>query len=256
MHRWGEKVPDLGSCAWHLQSVFQSAVPRACPSASPCWVGWLLVPTGCSAHRFACLGAASAFSKEVVKAALWAVPSILDVQIRQRWGSSQARARGGQRWSRGLCLFLLAFWEGFCGRASEYKRVTTAKNNNRTFCQEALSVVLCVSWYPKWQPFVAAWLEIRRVLGFQIKCERALFLHLPCTECCSWSQEGWACLMTELENGRVQEEKVTWNKAWLDITDIFSHSSSASRHDHNLKQARIREALGLFRSSPKSLIVA
>lgn len=155
-----------------------------------------------------------------------------------------------------VCLFLLAFWEGFCGRASEYKRVTTAKNNNRTFCQEALSVVLCVSWYPKWQPFVAAWLEIRRVLGFQIKCERALFLHLPCTECCSWSQEGWACLMTELENGRVQEEKVTWNKAWLDITDIFSHSSSASRHDHNLKQARIREALGLFRSSPKSLIVA
>lgn len=104
-----------------------------------------------------------------------------------------------------------------------------------TFCQEALSVVLCVSWYPKWQPFVAAWLEIRRVLGFQIKCERALFLHLPCTECCSWSQEGWACLMTELENGRVQEEKVTWNKAWLDITDIFSHSSNASRHDHNFK---------------------
>lgn len=113
MHRWGEKVPDLGSCAWHLQSVFQSAVPRACPSASPCWVGWLLVPAGCSAHRFACLGAASAFSKDVVKAALWAVPSILDVQIRQRWGSSQARARGGQRWSRGLTLFVFV---GFLGR--------------------------------------------------------------------------------------------------------------------------------------------
>lgn len=113
MHRWGEKVPDLGSCAWHLQSVFQSAVPRACPSASPCWVGWLLVPAWCSARRFACLGAASAFSKDVVKAALWAVPSILDVQIRQRWGSSQARARGGQRWSRGLSLFVFV---GFLGR--------------------------------------------------------------------------------------------------------------------------------------------
>lgn len=52
-----------------------------------------------------------------------------------------------------LCLFLLAFWEGFCGRASEYKRVTTAKNNNRTFCQEALSVVLCDShlWQHVWK---------------------------------------------------------------------------------------------------------
>lgn len=27
------------------------------------------------------------------------------------------------------CLFSFAFWEVFCGRASEYKRVTTANNN-------------------------------------------------------------------------------------------------------------------------------
>lgn len=41
-----------------------------------------------------------------------------------------------------LCLFLLAFWEGFCGRASEYKRVTTAKNNN-ILSGSTLSCAVC-----------------------------------------------------------------------------------------------------------------
>lgn len=158
------KNPGFGQLCLVSPVCISECRAKSLPHCQPV-LGWLLVPPGCSAAGQLALELPLPFPR------IWWRQHYelchLFLMCGSGSGTEAPKHMAGEVSVAHVDLgrlFSMAFWEVFCGRASEYKRVTTANNNNETFCQKTCSDVLCVSWYPKWQPFVA-WLEIRRV-GF------------------------------------------------------------------------------------------